>query len=286
MPGNVTVRMIEKNEQLPGGIVKGWWSRQLAEVNQDAGLWLFAAPGTKFAPEYLESAANLFASWPRLGFCAAWLGGAEEPVHIAREPDALGLLLADELPDCCIMRHEAVEAVGGLERNGSFFSDILRDLWLRLMDAGWSGGIIPRPFILRHRPMDYPCAATRAFDTAFDSIRAVRRAHADAIVASAPDVADLLGTLRGDYGQLLEKYRDVYDRYAEASGAHNDLLGKYDEVLGLFKEGDRRYHDLHDKYHDLLRRYHELLDAYRALRKHADGLEENVGRPATGRPAG
>ncbi len=174
----VRVLSLAEADRLPrGGIRKGWWTRTLQReiAHPEDAFVLFLAPGTRFADGFLAAALRVMQAQPRIAFCTGWArGDADSGNWTGGELDAEALLDAWEpVPACGLLRWSAVLAAGGLEGRGFRFGDALRDLWVRLVEAGHGVLALPVWGLDVCPPIEYKTLAQFGFHGPSDSRIAV-----------------------------------------------------------------------------------------------------------------
>ena len=145
-------------------------------------------------PTYLERSLREFESHPDLAFASHWLRAFGEETWDWTPTDwgFPALLHANTLNGAALMRREPFERVGGFDQT---MVDGCEDweFWIRVVEAGFQGAIIPE-FLFRYR---------RRADSMSRSMHAV------------PGMAAL-------YRQLVDRHPDVFARHMVALLAHRD----------------------------------------------------------------
>jgi hypothetical protein len=118
---------------------------------------LFVAPGTRLLDGFITTGLKVMEALPRVAFCTTWARDKRAAFKwLGGEVDTASLLHdRDPMPACGLIRWAAVRHSGGLEQRGRLFSDVIRDLQVRLTEAGYSCVGLPLSLLDNPAPMGY-----------------------------------------------------------------------------------------------------------------------------------
>ena len=175
-------------------------ARNLA-AQQAAGEVLCALDADdKLAPSWFEKGLRVLDSEPDVAFVSHWLEtfGDERWTWTPERCDLPSLLARNTVNGAALVRKPAFDAVGG-------YDEAMRegcedwDLWLRLVEAGYRGAIVPEILFYYRRRADSmsrvmldPESYRRPLDTLITKHREAYRAHLlDVLIAQEAEVLDL-----------------------------------------------------------------------------------------------
>jgi len=105
----------------------------------------------ELAPEFLTVLREALRSEPEAAFAQCWaeLYGDVEALWVSRPYNPYQLLLSNSIIGCVLLRRSAWESVDGYDESLTLGNEDW-DLWLRLLEAGWSQTTVRRP-LFRYR---------------------------------------------------------------------------------------------------------------------------------------
>lgn len=177
------VRLIEsENRGLPG-------ARNLAARHATGELFCALDADDRLAPEWFDKGIALLESRPDLAFVSHWLEtfGDEQWTWTPRRCELPALLARNTINGAALVRRTAFEAVGGYAEHMRHGCEDW-DFWLRLVEQGYRGEIIPEVlFFYRRRASSMSRAMIEG--AAYEiPLRELVRRHGDAYRAHLVDV--------------------------------------------------------------------------------------------------
>jgi glycosyltransferase involved in cell wall biosynthesis/GT2 family glycosyltransferase len=117
----------------------------------------------QLAPEYLAILLEALAADEDAAFAQCWaeLFGDVEAVWASRPYNPYQLLLSNSVIGCVLLRRSAFESVGGYDESMTRGNEDW-DMWVRLLEAGWSQTTVRRPLFRYRKHGDSMSAGTEA----------------------------------------------------------------------------------------------------------------------------
>ena len=149
-------------------------------IGQATGEFLCALDADdRLHPEYLAKALQRFDDDPGLTFVSSWIQefGTDDGIWSQDRCDLPALLAEDTVMTAALVRRDVVVALGGYDEDMPAPGDEDWDLWIRVVEAGHRGTIIPETlFYYRRRPGSISTICTRG-QVHLDLVRYLFRKH-------------------------------------------------------------------------------------------------------------
>lgn len=211
-------------------------ARNLAAAQASGTVFCALDADDRLAAEWLEKGVTLLESRPDIAFVSHWLEtfGDEHWTWMPRSCDLPDLLARNTVNGAALVRREAFEAVGG-------YTDSMRsgcedwDFWLRLVERGFRGTIIPEVLFYYRRRADSmsrvmidPAAYRRPLEDLIGRHAAAYREHVvDVLVAKE---VESLGLLREVHRLESDRLEVLEPAIARAREQDARLRAKVDRV--------------------------------------------------------
>ena len=148
LKGPRTTVLTTVNQGLPA-------ARNHAAAHASGGLFCALDADDKLAPAWFEKAVRVLDTQPDVAFVSHWLEtfGDERWTWTPERCDLVSLLARNAVNGAALVRREAFEAVGGYDASMRHGCEDW-DLWLRLVERGCAGAIIPEVLFYYRRRAD------------------------------------------------------------------------------------------------------------------------------------
>jgi glycosyltransferase involved in cell wall biosynthesis len=181
-------------------------ARNHAARHASGGVFCALDADDRLAPAWFEKALRLLDGQPSVAFVSHWLEtfGDERWTWTPERCDLPALLARNAVNGAALVRREAFEAVGGYDESMREGCEDW-DFWLRLVEDGWPGAIIPEVLFYYRRRVDSMSrvmlqeeAYRRPLDVLVAKHEASFRAHlVDVIVAKEREALHLAREVAG-----------------------------------------------------------------------------------------
>ncbi len=189
----------------------------------------------RLAPTYLERSVSVLEADPGLTFASHWVQtfGDETATWRPERCDLAAVLDMNTINGAALVRRDALVAVGG-------WDETMRDgcedwdLWLRLLERGYRGTIIPEVLFYYRRRAGSMSRVMMATDVQLGVFGYILAKHRESYRAH---LAELVRRREGDIARLL---REIYDLDLDYHGWLVPAIARAEEELAALQAKARR----------------------------------------------